>query len=52
MDTRIESLLKSLERNYHRYKETFIDKDTGEEVSVDLLRDLKQELSSHIIYKM
>ena len=34
MDTRIESLLKSLERNHHRYKETFIDEDTGEEVSV------------------
>ena len=35
MDTRIESLVKSLERNHHRYKETFIDEDTGEEVSVD-----------------
>lgn len=35
MDTRIESLLKSLERNHHRYKETFIDEDTGEEFSVD-----------------
>ena len=35
MDTRIESLLKSLERNHHRFKETFIDEDTGEEVTVD-----------------
>ena len=35
MDTRIKSLLKSLERNHHRHKETFIDEDTGEEVSVD-----------------
>ena len=33
MDTRIESLLKSLERNHHRFKET--DEDTGEEVTVD-----------------
>ena len=30
MDTRIESLLKSLERNHHRFKETFIDEDTGD----------------------
>ena len=35
MDTRIESLLKSLERNHHRFKETFIDEDTGEEVTVN-----------------
>ena len=35
MDARIESLLKSLERNHHRYKEKFIDEDTGEEISVE-----------------
>ena len=35
MDTRIESLLKSLERNHHRYKETFIDEDTGKEVEIE-----------------
>ncbi len=35
MDARIESLMKSLERNHHRYKETCIDEDTGEEVTVD-----------------
>jgi len=35
MDTRIESLLKSLERNHHRYKETFIDEDTGKEEEIE-----------------
>ena len=35
MDTRIESLVKSLERNHHRYKETFIDEDTGKEVEIE-----------------
>lgn len=35
MDTRIESLLKSLERNHHRYKDTFIDEDTGKEEEVE-----------------
>ena len=35
MDTRIETLLKSLERNHHRYKETFIDEDTGKEEEVE-----------------
>ena len=35
MDTRIESLLKSLERNHHRYKETFIDEDTGKEEKIE-----------------
>lgn len=35
MDTRIESLMKSLERNHHRFKEIFIDEDTGEEVTAD-----------------
>ena len=35
MDTRIESLVKSLERNHHRYKETFIDEDTGKEEEID-----------------
>lgn len=39
MDTRIESLLKSLERNHHRHKETFIDEDTGkkEEIERDVI---------------
>ena len=35
MDTRIESLVKSLERNHHRFKDIFIDKDTGKEVEID-----------------
>ncbi len=35
METRIESLMKSLERNHHRFKEIFIDEDTGEEVTAD-----------------
>jgi hypothetical protein len=35
MDTRIETLLKSLERNHHRYNETFIDEDTGKEEEVE-----------------
>jgi hypothetical protein len=35
MDTRIETLLKSLERNHHRYQETFIDEDTGKEEEVE-----------------
>lgn len=35
MDTRIESLKKSLERNFHRFKETFIDEDTGKEEEVE-----------------
>ena len=35
MDARIESLVKSLERNHHRYKETFIDEDTGKETVID-----------------
>ena len=35
MDTRIKSLLKSLERNHHRHIETFSDQDKGDEVSVD-----------------
>ena len=35
MDARIESLVKSLERNHHRYKETFIDEDTGKEEVID-----------------
>ncbi len=35
MDTRIETLLKSLERNHHRYKEIFIDEDTGKEEEVE-----------------
>lgn len=35
MDTRIESLVKMLERNHHRWNETFIDEDTGEEVTVE-----------------
>jgi len=35
MDTRIESLVKMLERNHHRWNETFKDEDTGEEVTVE-----------------
>jgi len=35
MDTRIESLIKTLERNHHRWNETFKDEDTGEEVTVN-----------------
>lgn len=35
MDTRIESLVKSLERNHHRYKETFLDEDTGKEEEIE-----------------
>ena len=35
MDTRIESLVKSLERNHHRYKESFIDEDTGKEEEIE-----------------
>lgn len=35
MDTRIESLVKTLERNHHRWNETFKDEDTGEEVTVE-----------------
>ena len=35
MDTRIESLKKLLERNFHRFKETFIDEDTGKEEEVE-----------------
>ena len=35
MDARIESLVKMLERNHHRWNETFIDEDTGEEVTVE-----------------
>ena len=35
MDARIESLVKTLERNHHRWNETFKDEDTGEEVTVE-----------------
>ena len=35
MDARIESLVKMLERNHQRWNETFIDEDTGEEVTVE-----------------
>ena len=35
MDTRIESLVKSLERNHHRFKDIFIDKDTGKKVEIE-----------------
>lgn len=35
MDPRIESLVKTLERNHHRWNETFKDEDTGEEVTVE-----------------
>ena len=35
MDTRIESLVKTLERNHHRWNETFKDEDTDEEVTVE-----------------
>ena len=35
MDKRIESLVKTLERNHHRWNETFKDEDTGEEVTVE-----------------
>jgi len=35
MDARIESLIQSLERNYHRWEESFKDEDTGEEVTVE-----------------
>ena len=35
MDARIESLVKSLERNHHRFKDIFIDKDTGKEVEIE-----------------
>ena len=35
MDARIESLIQSLERNYHRWEELFKDEDTGEEVTIE-----------------
>ncbi len=35
MDKRIESLIKSLERNHRRWNETFNDEDTGEEMTVE-----------------
>lgn len=35
VDTRIESLIKTLERNHHRWNETFKDEDTGEEVTLE-----------------
>lgn len=35
MDARIESLIKTLERNHHRWNETFKDEDTGEDVTVE-----------------
>lgn len=35
MDARIESLMKTLERNHQRWNETFKDEDTGEEVTVE-----------------
>lgn len=35
MDTRIQSLAKSLEQHFHRYTETVVDEDTGKEITVE-----------------
>ena len=45
MDARIESLIQSLERNYHRWDEPFEDEDTGEEVMVERAEIISKDIT-------
>ena len=45
MDVRIESLIQSLERNYHRWNEPFEDEDTGEEVMVERAEIISKDIT-------
>ena len=45
MDAKIESLIQSLERNYHRWDEPFKDEDTGEEVMVERVEIISTDIT-------
>ena len=45
MDARVESLIQSLERNYHRWDEPFEDEDTGEEVMVERTEIISKDIT-------